>query len=204
MGDFFSDAYWNFDSKALYLAEKGVKAWNWTTGGRKADLANVTRGVSGGLVTTGFFLAEPIFGLFAVYELIVLPGIFSKNKEIESKEDEFAQEGAKSDPNSPFYKSHRIGSNFDLGLAGLISYDPFDLSGSEFVSLGFIGRSASSYVIRVDNNPPKRKNVLSRAKDKLVEKVKEIRLPSPSPMPAPGMSVFNYSPKLEHYFLRNL
>lgn len=176
--------YWDFDMKAVYLAQKSVNAWNWTTGKRKADLANTLYKISG-VVDTGSFLFSQIPELaipWGFVSLMFIPLTCDLHKLLEKTEDQIAKGGNKIDS----YSGMRAISNLNLvGMAALPIVLP-DFFPKEGIAAGMGLRAFAAYVMRADN-PSAGKNVFSRAKDKLVDKVKKVSERLPSPVPAPGM-----------------
>jgi hypothetical protein len=168
------------DDAIRYGANKAVEAYNWTTGGTKAELAN-NMYLSGAIIfsasTAG--VTAPIFYFVARDQI-------QRNTELESKEIKAVEQGLK---DLSVEKEKLILKTFEgytYGLAGLVMGAASSLIPKEteivkyFVrgmGLGFMLMSSSQFVMRADYLPP-RKDCVSRGLDKLnelVERYKERR-----------------------------
>lgn len=186
-------AYEKFDDGLMYLANKGVRAWNWTTGRTKADLANAMLSVAPVLESVGFANYYKMTGLPVIPFLLGISHVCKKiNLEIEDREVKALESGLK-DTRAEFLKrASKMASPCYFGLAYLLAIAPntkgvFLDSTHEtnlITAAGFTVSAASHYVIRADYLPP-RKNILSRAKDKLVEIIESYQ---PAPLPAPALA----------------
>ena len=177
-------AYQKFDDGLMYLANKAVKAYNWTFGRTKADLANELLTVAPILEGAGFLQREfPQIHVPLVFMFLHLAHISQKdNKHIEHREIEASKSNCK-DLAVENYKNGIcklfpaiwLSSAVIQGYPSGKSYADDILTGT-----GNIIRASSYYIMRADSLPPK-KHCLSRAKDKIKAKLAERRL---TPQPA--------------------
>jgi len=191
MENLFKDMYWSLDRNLLYAAQRTVDAWNWTTGKRKTDLANTVLTVSPLTFTAGAGMAFPPLSY-----LLALPVfLFSKsrndslkdiNKIYEKIEDAAKDNGELINPENMFLEGKRKSSGLSL-FFGLSDYSGIfgNNLGVYLFGTAFLLDAAEGYIMRTDD-PPAGKSVFSRAKDKLVEKVNSIKIPSPEPLPNPS------------------
>lgn len=183
-------AYEKLDDSIMYIANKGVKAWNWTTGQTKADLANQMLTVAPILEITGGLIMHPILGIYCTPFLLVPHMNQLINKKVEGLEIAAAKKGLK--PAPEIYKPYELAGPLYFGFAGY-DYSCFN----EVIGTGFSIRAASKYVMRADYLPPG-KSVFERAKDKLVEKLKAstpVPVAQPSLVPVP----IKYSPNFDDF-----
>ncbi|MBP7708764.1 hypothetical protein KA107_03690 [Candidatus Pacearchaeota archaeon] len=185
--------YEKFDDGVMSVVNKGVRVWNWTTGRTKADLANTLVYTGGAAVPAGCFIRGwPVAG--SILAAIYLPGsIFSSkaNKKYEELEVTAMEKGLMDQRvENRKEDSRKLGNQ--IGAIGIIQIYPNVVptlektigdytcfSGMEAIALSY-------YVMRADYLPP-RKNVLSRAKDKLVELLNQAEQ-----VPQPAMVPVNY------------
>lgn len=179
------------DSSIMSGINSTVRAYNWTTGKTKADLANKALFIAPIADATGALLHYPgPFKYFLFSILLPINIAYShlsqkRNIQIEKMEVEALEKKAL-DMNVESYKQ-RIAAygTFFSGLAAiqaipLPSHEPSDSSGP-FFAAGNLARGLSIYLMRADYLPPK-KNVLSRALDKVGE---QLTVLSKTPVPVP-------------------
>ena len=89
--------YEKVDNTIMYGVNKGVKAWNWTTGQTKADLANQLLTVAPVAEISSYFLNRDLF-----YEILGSPVMIFlshvcqiKNKKQEAEEEKAAENRTK-------------------------------------------------------------------------------------------------------------
>jgi hypothetical protein len=166
--------YNKIDDTLVYGAQKVAEAWNWTTGKTKKDLANsiltITPVLKGGaflfdfgLVTGGVII--PVCIYYSLREQKI-------NREQEILEKKSSESGAMIDPY--FERIHKFQGKIDLSLGGGVAIINQGRT-LAFVGVGLMLEGFSHYVMRGDYLPP-RKNVLSRAKDKLTDMLKRPQL----------------------------
>jgi hypothetical protein len=174
------------DGCILYHADKSVRAWNYVTGRQKKDLANNLLRV--GYVTACFgYVPMALSGSFPFFVgglafIHFMLDQYAKriNKLQEEAEEKRSKEGELGGPIYVFDQMHRWGSTRRLALGGVIYLLPSEQS--SLVSLGFGIDAFSHYVMRVPDLP-RRKNVVARAKDRVLEKIAELG-PKPAVQPA--------------------
>jgi len=174
----------------------GVRVWNWTTGKTKADLANDLLTIapileSVGMANRGLYIIIP--GLLYISHIVQ-----KENTKIEKKESRAIENNAldfeveKYKLNSKvnaliFTPSALFWGTYHPPKQGI--FLPDAVATDYCTSLGHVLRSASYCVMCADYLPP-RKDVLSRATDKLKEWAKEIaERPIGLPAPAYGFSI---------------
>ena len=164
-------AYEKFDDVVMYGANKGVRAWNWTTGKTKADLANSLLTVAPIFEGTGFIMANPAVGAIFALAHIGISHLYQKsNKEQESLEKNALEKGVLLAPGN----FHEKRNTFLSG--GFLAFSAVQFSIGEpyniMVGTGYTVRSSSYYVMRADYMKPRR-NVARRVMDKLSDLVSE-------------------------------
>ena len=175
------DLYGKLDDGIMYGVNKAVHAWNWTTGRPKEDLANISLGL-GGIAISNSFLEDGNFPFAVLSALVCIPAM-KTNYWQGTRERELMKKGLKC-PKVEKLKSmdERMGPvQIIFGLYGRGMET--SLGDDSHFSTGFFLYAAQSYIMRADPLPP-RKNVLSRAKDKISEALKTR---APMPMPGPAM-----------------
>lgn len=147
----------------------GVRAWNWTTGMTKADLANIM--LAGSVIAESVgvgmdnkSLAPFVFltmGSFAVRFQFL-------NSKIEKMENDASESNAKSAKAENYKEKYRSTGSSHFMLGGVFeSFSIPNLGWTLFsAGLGIID-ATSFYVMRADNPPP-RKNCLSRGWEKTI------------------------------------
>jgi len=188
------------DNSLIYVANKSVKSWNWVTGGNKEDLSNFLLNVAPILESTGFVLSD-VENLYFVPIFFISSYLTKKdNKSYINKEKILAEEGLKINPRDMDVRRNKfLGKTFFVFGTGL-SLINFTSSKEDYgVAIAGVGnflRGLSHYSIMADNTS-RRKNVLSRSKDKLVEKLKDFSFfPELEPVRIP----IEYSKKISNYF----
>ena len=171
----------------------GVRTWNWTTGRTKKDLANGLLTVAPILEISGVSLIHPLASIPYLMFLVNSHQSQQDNERLEKKEINALNSGCLLNE-SEYLNKKRSGI-----LYGGLSAIWFAPGGTTELGIiegtGFGLRSLSHYVMRAEYLPP-RKNVLSRAKDKLSEIVKEFKMPElPIPKPAIGCNYPNLYPE---------
>ena len=193
--------YDRFDDTVMKGVNAYVRAYNWTTGKTKYDLANSML-IGGSIISsTGMLIGASmiprynlLFAPFCVFPLIG-SHIGQKKNYAQKKLEEDAQEKhCKSLEVEKMNESRRKSSLSNLGWASmefsLGSIPPFYLSSSLFLSsfgTHFLFSGVSDYVMRAENLPPK-KSVFSRAWEKgknLVGKLNESPEPAIEGNPVP-------------------
>lgn len=180
------DIYYMADQFLVERAGEAVKAWNWTTGRTRAELADVLNVGGTALITSGFLITEDIpFSIlngFAWGALTTKRHIDNhKQDELELDENDVIPPFVKKNRDYDYYKTYGkvstggAGFEFALGVG-------FEEVGFEIVGMGIGAFSASGYVMRSDYNPPKRKDCVRRGINKLAEIVKEATAPKSEPV----------------------
>ncbi|MGV8152229.1 MAG: hypothetical protein ACP5OG_04040 [Candidatus Nanoarchaeia archaeon] len=171
------DLYQKFDDTLMHGVNKVVKAWNWTTGKTKSDLANLMLDASLISINAGGFLLVPY--LSPVMALGTLPIVHNEQKtnvEIDERESIAAEKGLK-DPIAETYKeTNKAKGNFRIAFSTI--YIPFYMSrdptavdknaGEVLTGAGFLMWGVADNIMRADYYPPQ-KNCISRGLDKLTE-----------------------------------
>ena len=181
------------DDGIMYFT-KGVYAYNWTTGGTKAELANTLLGVAP-VFEAGAWLVASFLGLTASSIGLFMSHLLQKrNTEIEIDESKALENGMK-DLNVEDAKNFNCGYGYSHFLSALYIGHIASLEGWQNeekinietigytgLSMGYLMRSLGCFVMRTEYLPP-RKHALSRAKDKLVEIVNDYtRKPATIPL----------------------
>lgn len=174
-------AYNVLDDAIMFGVNGGVHLWNWTTGRTKRDLATLMNIGGFTFATAGNYFFHPAAGAIAAlafgyynYTLFRMNKMFEKD-ERENANNEFLslhlEFGKKLYESAGFCQN-----NYGVVLFWLANEvnDPNVSSYFSSVATGICLTGTAAYVMRADSLPP-RKNVLSRAKDKLVDIVREHR-----------------------------
>ena len=179
-------AYEKFDDGMMYLANKAVRAYNRTTGGTKADLADkifLTSGAIGGLV-----YLDPISSPTMTAGNLILYKFYPsrKNHEIELKEQEAAKRNTLDLWVENEKDSLKIAPPSNLIIGGILT--PFCSSDKGRLSLYIFlsGIIANSYIMRADYQKPRKTNAWQRAKRKYGRKIRDFGkslIPEPIPQP---------------------
>lgn len=193
--------YDRLDEEIMKGVNAGVRTWNWTTGRTKGDLANILEFSGYALMSSGLLAESPEHILPVT--LIVIPSsacCYIGNKNIDDREIK-AYEKQCLDPKVEKQKKTLL--KYCAPLCSLVGFEFIGLAHSEnkdYFGIPFgIGLnlcSAGFYVMRADYLPPRR-NVLSRAIDKVKKWAKEFsNEPVTSPAPAYGYNSKNLEGKL--------
>ena len=166
------------DNGIMFIANKSVSAYNWTTGGTKANLAN------------GLLTVAPIMESSASYEkpaLALINGVIwifnshvSQERNLFTEERESrAMEGGMLDYSALVYTNINIILGYGhlasgIFISQILVNENWNSLSSSFFFAGQTIRAASHFVMRTDYLPPK-KNILSRTKDKLTDLVESYR-----------------------------
>lgn len=191
MTDILSLAYKEFDNAVMYGVNKGFKAWNWTTGQTKTDLACDLHKLGSIGISAGSwcFNDSGLVGtLFTFGSLLTSHRTEQNFRDMEKKETKAVSDGMIDLKVEDFNKKAGYTGVFNL-VVGLAQYFVLGKAiergeikdGYQYLMpAGFCLWSAANYVVRADNLPPRR-NVLSRAKEGLLDKINNSR---PSLVPA--------------------
>ncbi len=193
--------YKKFDDAVMYCVNKGVKAWNWTTGGTKTSLANgmlslapipASLGNIWFIIQNQNFLKDFIIGIATSGMFLYSYYHKKRNSKQETEELKALKDGLKL-PDFKYNRENKIfgfwwtfGVN-SIGITKCLEDEKY-FGDDAVTGMGMTTGSLygfSHYVMRAENLPP-RKNVLSRTADKIREKLAERKL-QPSPNPSYGL-----------------
>lgn len=181
-----SRAYQSLDDSLMYLTNHGVKAWNYTTGKTKADLANKALFLAPIADAAGCLLIPSertkylSLGIAVPFQMIYSHYFQKRNMEIEKKEVK-ALESKCLDIGVEHYKqSEKTWGPAFLLISGTQGWPTSSQQNYNFgLAAGHILRGLSCYIMRADYLPP-RKNIIVRAMDKLTEQLQALnRVPVP-------------------------
>ena len=181
-----ADFYNYLDSQIMKGVNKGVKAWNYTTGRTKTDLANLLLYVAPVAESAGLIaISSSVAAVFSPIYMYISHSDQKKNKKLEQIENQAISQQMMLNPDSPHYMKRKFSSlywgAFSL-LNGYISFAGEDCEkqlGSALVATGHAIRSLSHYVARADPLPPG-KSIFERAGEKLNEMISDaVRKPVP-------------------------
>lgn len=179
--------YERFDTAVMKGINVGVRAWNWTTGMTKADLANVMSTIAPVLESIGYANSSRSF--IAVPFTILISHTCQKiNEKMEQKEAKALERGAKDmEVERDKAQAAMVGPSFLLASAtwavyhknnGLIVQDT--TQPDYFTALGNGIMGLSFYVMRADYLPPS-KNCITRAWEGTREMLRCIKgIPEPA------------------------
>jgi hypothetical protein len=170
--------YEHLDSQIMNHVNAGVRAWNWTTGRKKSDLASGLAYTNPILITIGGISYEdPLLplsiGIYCGLSLLCSK-LWKKQEDLEIS----ASKKQMVDPRAESIKSTSEHIGVSSGTIALIQTSlPFYMS-------AYLSLSAACYVSRADSLPP-RKDCIRRGLDKLVEayrakRAEEQVVPSPA------------------------
>ena len=180
------NGYEALDSLIMKGVNTGVRAYNWTTGGTKAGLANN--------LLTAASIIDSSAAMISPFPMILAPLIIpvsfcashifqNINKKIEERELK-AQESGALDLYAETLKRNQKANGYTYGMFGTLMLIPSNYLFAYGLSAGFGARAFSSFVMNADNLPP-RKNCVARGLDKLSDIVQSYQpKPAPSPVPA--------------------
>ena len=170
-------AYLALDNFLVDRANDTVKAWNWTTGRTRADLADILN-ASGWVMAVSHYTIQNSPGAILMVPLAAMNIYFQHKNFCRIDENDIRAKNGEALIMNPEVSTR------SLKLAGgttVIAGGFFGATGDPLLGVGFGGVGASQYVMRADYLPP-RKNVLSRAKDNLAEMVSTYRGPITVPI----------------------
>lgn len=194
MTNIFENAYSALDESIMKGINKGVKAWNWTTGKTKADLANGLLTAAPMLECLGLLKVSPyslIPGILASIPFLFITHITQKsNREMEKVEASALDKNALDFRLYAYEKTNSLIGPLWLvisGMQGSLGYFERNRNWEDnfFLASGHFLRSMSYYVMRTDYFPP-RKSCVKRGLDKLDSILEEYRArPREVPIPTP-------------------
>lgn len=182
-----SDLYYKADQFLVDMGDEAVKAWNWTTGRTRAELADVLN-VSGSTLAVGSAL------LIGDTLWTAIQGVGWGSLTLFNHILNYEQDSLESDEDIKHNGSEINRGRHKSTGPGLLALGGIAISGGSLVSelygagAGIFG--ASSYVMRSDYNPPKRKDCVRRGLDKLAEMTREATSPEPRTVPIQNYSMF--------------
>lgn len=197
MSNIFSNAYEKLDDTIMKGVNASVRAYNWTTGKTKADLANKLLTIAPIAESTGF-IGMSYEKLFFLPILISISGamiylshiIQKRNKETEMLELKALEDSCldykverRKEANSRIGPAWAISAVFQGGI--VITRTDYSEFTGYLVAGGNLVRSASHYVMRADYLPP-RKSAVKRGLEKLAEIIEEYKPPVLQPTPSPA------------------
>ena len=184
--------YEKADNALVGFANKGVRAWNWTTGKTKADLVCLMQGVAPILESTGIALINPLNALIVATLGIYMSRIDQKKfKEQEKLEQKAAEKQA-----IPLELiSHEMDNKCWGGVWSITSGAAYGLGiyseqtlEAGIMAAGHLTRAASFYVIRADTPSRHKKSQLVKKMKEGWTKLKNTSLvPSPQPALEPAL-----------------
>ena len=197
MSNIFSNAYEKLDDAIMKGVNASVRAYNWTTGKTKADLANKLLTIAPIAESTGF-IGMSYNHLSLLPGLLFISGSFvfishitqERNKETDMLEQKALEDGCL-DYRVELRKENegKLGPICAIaaGLQGkfaITRQDYLEFTGY-LVAGGNLVRSASYYVMRADYLPP-RKSAVKKGLEKLAEIIEEYKplIFQPAPVPA--------------------
>jgi hypothetical protein len=179
------------DDTIMYGVNKGVQAWNWTTGDTKKVIANDMLSIAPIMEISGIYIKNPLVAMALTPVMLFATHLLHKVNYYQESFEQAVKEKNIKDPRAELIKSahaffgpQQIAGGVILGrLSGGYEID------SLILGSGPVIRGLASYVMRADDLTP-RKNVLSRSKNTLADMVKEYRAkPALQPIRIGGESV---------------
>lgn len=182
-----------FDKMVLKGVNKGVKAWNWTTGKTKAELANGLDTGYGICVSVGLYELSPINIILFPITLYACHSHQKTNTMVEKLERDALKKGCLDVKVESSKYLHKIMGNISA-LSGAFLISSNQMVGNtdkDFVRYlgqftmagGLFMQTACCYVMRTDYLPPG-KNCIQRGREKLAEIIEAYR-PQPRTAMAP-------------------
>ncbi|MFH1307750.1 MAG: hypothetical protein ABIH72_02775 [archaeon] len=159
------------DDTLMNGVNKGVRAWNWTTGKTKEDLAKYMLTVAPIFECTGFAtLGGPLLYLGIPLSLYLSHIDINENKEIANLEQKAIEGGCLSKKVENSKERNKL-FGYYFGGSGLFNIgvgEPTGSFSSTLFGTGFFIRGSAYHIMRANSLPP-RKSVFSRTKGKIVE-----------------------------------
>ncbi len=196
-GDGPEGLYWKFDVLVMKGVNKAVRAWNWTTGRTRAQLANLILGAAeivfaAGAICTAYAVDMPIFYFFALSAITLLPANQRRNIRQDRDEMDAARDGTLNLRVEQLKIMHSFLGPLSL-CSGQVAFGiDYSIRGTHvkamlptmigICGISFLGIGISCYVMRADVVPPG-KSAPARGFEKLKEAVRNGSL-----QPAPGMA----------------
>lgn len=197
MSNIFSNAYEKLDDAIMKGVNASVRAYNWTTGKTKADLANKLLTIAPIAESTGFIgmsYNKPL--LFPIS--IATSGLFiflshitrKRNEETDMLEQRALEDGCLDSEVELEKECNAKLGPFWVLMAGLQGTSA--ITGPNYLEFtnyliagGNLIRSASFYVMRADYFPP-RKSAIKKGMEKLSEIIEQYKAPDFQPAPVPA------------------
>jgi hypothetical protein len=170
--------YEHIDSAIMKSVNEGVRAWNWTTGKTKADLANMCSVGGSAMFSLASWEAHDPFTCSFIPFFILDAIIKTKmNNDTEHRELNALEKGLKDPVVERRYRTHELHGSVMLGTGSAMIVAPAEKLKEFFLEYG-IGSfliALENYTMRAENFP-RRKNVFSRALDSLRDSLAEYGL----------------------------
>lgn len=189
MTNLISRSYEGLDGALMKGANATVRAWNWTTGRTKSDLANMANITGLAAIIGGLAIGMPLLLPLTLPISLLMHLTNKENTRTDSLELEAREKNCLNMGVEKLKRQYKIMGPIVIGTSGALGASCYALSNSlneEIFSASLtIGTSVigvSTYIMRVDSPPP-RKNCLRRGLDRLSEIAKEYR-PTLQPIPA--------------------
>ena len=169
--------YDHVDSAIMKGVNEGVRAWNWTTGRTKSDLANICLVGTSAFTSVGLInMSKPLGYAMVPIVLLATAAKSYLNKKSELRELSALEKGLK-DPVVEGQKEleKEFGRNAIIINSLLSSCGGASTNYVAEIATGGMLSAVQSYVMRAENFP-KRKNVLSRIADDFSNTVAQYKL----------------------------
>lgn len=197
MSNIFSNAYEKLDDQIMKGVNASVRAYNWTTGKTKADLANKLLTIAPIAESTGFIgmsynnpFLLPISLSISGAMMFISHDAQERNKETDMLEQKSLEDSCldyivelRKEVDGRIGPVWAITAVFQGAMGATRSND--NLTGY-LVAGGSLVRSASHYVMRADYLPP-RKSAVKKGLEKLAEIIEEYKPPVFQPAPVPAV-----------------
>jgi len=197
MSNIISKSYGTLDEAIMKGVNASVRAYNWTTGKTKADLANKLLTVAPIFESAGF-IGMGYNNLFNLGTAICMSGFYmfiSHHNQRDNKEMEVVEQRALENSCLDFKVESWKNSAVFVGPMWVISGSCngyFGMTRSDglsstnyLIAFGNLVRSASFYVMRADYFPP-RKSAIKKGLEKLAEIAESYKAPQIQPVPVPA------------------